>query len=370
MKNNRVVYITDTRLPSRAANSVHVMEMCHAFIQSGNVVHLIAPFSKDYFKLKVRISKYYGVTDDIKVHLLIRLPKFLGLKLYCIVAALLAWALRPDYVITRSLYAALNTTNLGLKTVFETHDPYLYSSFPNIINSILSSPFFIKIIVISQAQKSIMVKDIDESHMVVLHDGARKRLGSTLNTATYPTGLKIVYTGHLYEGRGIDLIIQCARALKEIQFVIVGGKEKDIKFWREYEGVSSMKNIYFTGYVPSSEIPNYQALADILIAPYMRKVSIDGGGNTVDWMSPLKIFEYMSSGKAIISSKLPALMEILTDGENALLCDPDRPNEWIKAIKKLSSDPKARELIADNAFRDFENKHTWLSRVEQIESFV
>ena len=61
-------------------------------------------------------------------------------------------------------------------------------------------------------------------------------------------------------------------------------------------------------------------------APDIRVVfGVGGGTNLADWISPLKMFEYMAQGKAIVASDLPMLREVLRNGENALLCDSDDP---------------------------------------------
>ena len=72
--------------------------------------------------------------------------------------------------------------------------------------------------------------------------------------------------------------------------------------------------------------------------PYQRNVSIGiKGSNTADWMSPLKLFEYMSSGVPIISSDLPVLREILEDRRNALLVPPKNFDSWDEALKIIRS---------------------------------
>ena len=88
-------------------------------------------------------------------------------------------------------------------------------------------------------------------------------------------------------------------------------------------------------------------------------------------MSPLKIFEYMSAGKPIVSSKLNVLKEVLTHNYNALLVKPDDVEEWIKSIKLLCDDEKLRQKIGNQALIDFNNKYKWEKRAENIlESFL
>jgi glycosyltransferase involved in cell wall biosynthesis len=81
-------------------------------------------------------------------------------------------------------------------------------------------------------------------------------------------------------------------------------------------------------------------------------------------MSPLKIFEYMSSKKPIIASDLSVLREVLND-ENSMLVPPDDVTAWKEAIISLS-DAVKRKKLADQAFLDLINHYTWKKRSEKI----
>ena len=98
---------------------------------------------------------------------------------------------------------------------------------------------------------------------------------------------------------------------------------------------------------------------DILLAPYQRSVP------TVNWMSPLKVFEYMAAGRAIVASDLPVLHEVLTNGRNALLVSPEDESAWIRALLSLS-DEVSRHRLARQARRDVEAGYTWNLRVQNV----
>jgi len=93
---------------------------------------------------------------------------------------------------------------------------------------------------------------------------------------------------------------------------------------------------------------------------------VGGGTNLADWMSPLKMFEYMAQGKAIIASDLPVLREVLRDGENALLCDPDDPAAWAEALTGLAGQRQRLTELGDCARRDFLNSYSWDQRARHI----
>jgi glycosyltransferase involved in cell wall biosynthesis len=88
--------------------------------------------------------------------------------------------------------------------------------------------------------------------------------------------------------------------------------------------------------------------------------------DVASWMSPLKIFEYMASEKAIIASDLPVLREVLTDGVTALLCDPDDVRSWAAALERLAHDPAERRRLGRSARELLLSGYTWKQRAERI----
>ena len=70
-------------------------------------------------------------------------------------------------------------------------------------------------------------------------------------------------------------------------------------------------------------------------------------------MSPLKLFEYMSAGKPILTSNLPVIKEILTHNETAFLCDPSVIDDWGDSIEWIKQNPKDSAKISLKAFEKF-----------------
>jgi len=93
---------------------------------------------------------------------------------------------------------------------------------------------------------------------------------------------------------------------------------------------------------------------------------IGPGTDAAKWMSPLKIFEYMASGKLIIASDLPVIREVLEHEFNALLCRPDNPLEWLSALRRVRDEQERCAEIAENALEVIRTKYTWLERARQI----
>lgn len=369
----KIIYISNSIIPSRAANSIHVMKMCQAFADNGHEVVLLAPNRKKEYEAGIKdIYEYYGVRKNFKIR---KLP-FTYLKgssfFYSFfIFIYLLFNKKPDLVYGRFLHGCYVSTLLKNQTVFESHDPiYRKQNYEvKLFSKLLSSKYFKKLVVISQALKNMYLESgyLEDNKIQVAHDGADEVLDfeSKAELLGESDNLKVGYVGHLYKGRGVDIIIECAKKLKDIDFHIVGGTDLDIRYWRERVELLEMSNMYFYGFVPPREAVLYRNSFDIVLAPYARRVAVAGNsGDTSEFMSPLKIFEYMAHNKAIICSDLPVLKEVLNN-KNAILVDPENPNEWVEAINKMKN-KHTRELIAQQAYDDFVNKYTWKQRAKEL----
>jgi len=97
-------------------------------------------------------------------------------------------------------------------------------------------------------------------------------------------------------------------------------------------------------------------------------VAASSGGDIAKYLSPMKLFEYMACGRAIISSDLPVLREILND-ENAVLLPPDDLTTWVTAIRDLSTNPEQRARLAAQAQQDV-IQYSWRARAQNILSTI
>src|SRR5690606_11194111 len=138
---------------------------------------------------------------------------------------------------------------------------------------------------------------------------------------------------HLYPGRGIDVIVEVAKRIGDIDFIIVGGTDEDVEYWRER--VADYVNIHLLGFKSPAEIYKYRNACDVLLAPYQSRVAVAGGkGDSSKYMNPIKLLEYLSSKKPIVASDLPPIREVLNE-QNAILVDSESIDEWTVALNKL-----------------------------------
>jgi glycosyltransferase involved in cell wall biosynthesis len=108
-------------------------------------------------------------------------------------------------------------------------------------------------------------------------------------------------------------------------------------------------------------------LFTIALAPYADRVAREGGaGNNVRYMSPTTLIEYLSAGKALICSNLPALRELVKHEYNALLCDPGAVDQWSDALRRLQDDQGLRCRLANSARDSYLGRHTFDQRARSI----
>jgi glycosyltransferase involved in cell wall biosynthesis len=122
----------------------------------------------------------------------------------------------------------------------------------------------------------------------------------------------------------------------------------------------------FYGTVAPAETDGLRGSFDVLLAPYHRPASDPAASGHTPWLSPLKLMEYMASGKPIVCSDLPAYREVLSDEQTALLCDPDDVQSWRLAMQRLWDDPALRDRLGAAARAQFLNGNTWQDRARKV----
>ncbi len=365
----KIFYISNSIIPSRTANSLHAMKMCEAFSDNGHQIILCVPNRVD---LEEKTSQ--SVFDFYNVKKCFGLKKITWLKIkgkylfFGIFSSLHAKRQGCALVYTRFIPAAYFACLLGIPTILELHYAIKSKAFSGrVLNRYLKNKEFKRLVCISKKLADVMSADynINSEKIIVAPDAAspvsntqQKNLLSPINK------IHVGYVGHLYKGKGMELITKIAPQFPEGHFHIIGGTEEDVAHWRSK--TQDISNITFYGFLPQEEAVSYRLSFDIVLAPYQSEVKTREGLNIAKWMSPLKIFEYMAARKAIVASDLPVLREVLKNKYNAILCDPDSVEEWVKTLKDLSKDTKLRETIANGAYDDFKKHHTWNRRAEKV----
>jgi glycosyltransferase involved in cell wall biosynthesis len=114
------------------------------------------------------------------------------------------------------------------------------------------------------------------------------------------------------------------------------------------------------GHVPPERVPVYLSAFDVCAMPH------PWTEHFAYHTSPIKLFEYMASRRAIVASDLPGWADVVQDGESALLLPPGDADVLAVAIKRLHDDPALRERLAANAYTRVMTDYTWDARARAI----
>jgi len=370
----KVACISASQVPSNTANSIQVMKACQGLVQLGHAVSLSVPFFDRHPPIRTDLQTYYGLQIPIPIEWL---PANLHLRRYD-----LAWRAvrdarvwRADLIYTWLPQAAMFGLLYGLPVALELHGPPEGRFSPLLFRLLFRLPGKLRLLPITQAlvdiladylpspqSSSVATRDlvispngIDLERFSSLPEPAAAR--HILNLPELPTA---AYTGHMYAGRGTELLFSLARRLPQVQFLWVGGREADIYTWRKRLEANGVSNVHLTGFIQNRDLPLYQAAAEVLLMPYDRVITGSSGGNSARYASPMKMFEYMASCRAIVSSDLPVLREVLNE-TNAVLCPPEDEEAWHAVLSSLLTDESRRLALARQAWQDVQ-PHTWLER--------
>lgn len=375
-------YLSSSALISDSANSVHVTKMCQAFAGQNYDVTLHGYFGNGDTE---DVYQYYAVQDNfnIKRHdeyksglsswfwwLRKKIP---FLRVAGLPSSIYAYTkLRPNIGNPNNLVYARNLFWLfairkEVPFIMEVHHPA-----KNIIERWIEKRLYKRlsckgIVLISEKMRNIYVEKYPQhaNKFIVAHDGADDPKPQNIETRLARPLKHIGYVGQIYEGRGINVILKTAQICPELTFHIVGGNQKAIEQYKNNYDIS--ENVIFHGHQPHAKLHEFYNKFDAVLSPYQKKVAVHGNaGDTSAFMSPLKIFEYMSWGFPILCSDMPVLKEVLKHEHNALLLKPDDANAWAEALITLKENDKLKKKISMNARQDFCEKHSWHSRAKHI----
>jgi glycosyltransferase involved in cell wall biosynthesis len=372
----KIACISASTVPSGTANSIQAMKVCQALGQVGGEVRLWLPgeCSVGWEAL----AEQYGLVTPFEVRWLAARARLRRYDFaWQALRAARAWGAQAVY--TWVPQAALMALWMGLPALLELHDRPTGKVGPWLFRQVARHPGRKRLLFITRALQTALEREqgvkVRPGEAIIAPDGvdverypaglsapeARRSLG-------LPEGITAGYTGHLYPGRGMDVLIALAQAYPGVNFLWIGGRPNDVVQWRTRAAQMGLANLTLTGFVPNRQIPLYQAAGDILLMPYETSVSVSGGGNTADVCSPMKMFEYMAAGRAILSSDLPVLHEVL-DASRAVFCPPEDPGAWVETFGQLMRDPARRERLGAAA-RAAVGAYSWQERARRcLEEF-
>ena len=383
----KLIYISNTRIPSERANTIQSMNMCEAFGRIVPDVVFLHPRRRDTRALRGVVDpfSYYGIKRTFKLR---RLPcidsgwlhrrcERLWFLLHSITFALAcAWFLLPagrracvltrDTVGFRILALARRVGLLRCRIFYEVHDFRRCMSLflPGAEGAIAINPFLAR-----RVRRASTVKVwISPSGVKLERFSVTDKLIARRWAGLSIHGRYVMYVGRfqtLGVEKGIEDMIAalplCAR--QDVSMVFVGGPLHAITEYQAHArsvGLDTRRLIFHDWQRPEL-VPVYLGASDVVVIPYPRLRRYDYG------ISPLKLFEYMASGRPMVASNLASIRLYVEHGVNGLLFEPGDTRDLARQID-IALSRNGNQLA--RAARALAETYTWDRRAAGIVSFL
>jgi glycosyltransferase involved in cell wall biosynthesis len=177
---------------------------------------------------------------------------------------------------------------------------------------------------------------------------------------------RVLYAGQLYPWKGVDVLVEAMAHVPEARLVILGGLDgeadwKRIRALVESRGLAGRTEM--PGTVPQARVADELRRAAVVAVPFLRSVM------TERHTSPLKAFEAMAAGRAIVATDLPSSREFLRDGENARLVPPGDAPALSEALRTLLDRRDLAERLARTAY-DEAPRYSWDARARALRELL
>ncbi len=172
----------------------------------------------------------------------------------------------------------------------------------------------------------------------------------------------IGFLGSLKPWHGLSVLAEAFHLLvrkdRDCRLLVVGDGPQRSQLEADLKRLGVFSSVTFSGAVPPEEVPGLLASMDIGVAPYAEEQNF--------YFSPLKVYEYMAAGLAVVASRVGQIEEVLQHESSGLLCSPGNVIELVEAMIRLKEDHEFRSKMGEKARLSVLAEHTWKKRVQQI----
>ena len=388
----KLLYISLMRLPTEKAHGLQIMQNCEAFADAGCDVTLWVARRWNSREMRAIADPYayYGVRPNFKIR---RIPcidifplfsadsagarlAFYMLQLsYALVSLLLLLCTRADIYYSRDEFVL----SLALRFKAKRSLAYEVHQFPASgrgaalqCHTVANVGSVIAITPPLQADL-IRMRSANPARVIVAHDGIRRarfdplpdQASARQEIGWRPEAFIIGYVGRLHTlglDKGVGTLVEALAAMDGACLAVVGGPAEiaDALRMRWLDLGAPPEHFLCAGQVAPDEVPRYLSAFDVCAMPHPPSAQFS------QYTSPLKLFEYMAAGRAIVASDLPAWSDVVEDGETALLVPPEDVEAWSEAIDRLRHDGDLRARLGESARKQALEYYTWDVRAARI----
>ena len=367
----RILY--SHRIQSRDGQSVHVEELIAAFRQAGHEVRVVGPgfYDAGDFGGESRVVARLRALLPAALHEVAELayngPAYRRLRracrefrpdliyerynLYYLAGALLARRRRiPLYLEVNAPIAEERArySGLRLQRLARALERWVWRSASRVLP------------VTAVLGRMVAAEGVEARRIVVVPNGIDPRRFASLSArAPHEAKLVLGFVGFVRAWHGLDAVIRAMAADDadpELRLVVLGDGPARPELESLTAALGLGDRVSFTGLAARDAVPELVSGFDIALQP-----------KVVAYASPLKVFEYMAAGRAIVAPDQPNIREILTDGETALLFDPTESGSVWQAIQRLAADPDLRRRLGAAARSEIARRdYTWERNAERV----
>jgi glycosyltransferase involved in cell wall biosynthesis len=376
------------RTASKDGQAVHIEEMIEAMRAQGHEVRVVAPNMGGESNNQGAMGGEVGWVPRLKAALPKAVYELLELA-YTLVAyrqlRRVAKDFAPDFIYERYNLFLLSGTllkrRLGIPLMLEVNAPLVderlkHSGGLGLVRMARwaegtawrSADFVLPVTqVLAQQVKAygvpaqriaVIPNGINEAHFVSAPapDEAKARLG-------LQGKLVLGFTGFVRDWHGVDRVVRwlaTPQAPANCYLLVVGDGPVRAELEALAASLGLAQRVSFTGVIDRHRVPEHVAAFDVALQPAVTA-----------YASPLKLMEYLVLGKAVIAPREPNLLEVLTDGENALLFDDQRAGSFEAALTRLCADDALRTRLAEGARQSIRQQNlTWLGNAKKVVGLV
>ena len=196
----------------------------------------------------------------------------------------------------------------------------------------------------------------------VIANGVDTERFAQVEGVTRPAAFTIGFVGTLKPWHGVEVLLHAfarfhaATADSRLRIVGFGPEHDALVAQAEQLGIGAA--VEFTGAVDPEHIPALLAQMDIGVAPYPETADF--------YFSPLKVYEYMAAGLAVVASRIGQLDDLIEDGQDGLLCPPGDADALAAAFTLLHTDRDLLHSLGRRARGKVKAEHTWTSVARKV----
>ena len=221
---------------------------------------------------------------------------------------------------------------------------------------------------VSETLKDILVQDYDiaADKIVLVNNGVDiDFLNPELHQPSriFP-GFTIGFVGSLYAWSGLNLLLETIAELRktgfDISLVVVGDGAMKSAWENLAESLGIAENVAFIGRVPWQQVPQYIAGFDV---GFSGQIQLQMGQM---YLSPMKLYEYMSMAKPVVASAFEDAKRLIDDGKTGFLFQPENKDDLKRALLSAFHQQQNLPQMGKLARTEIVNYHSWNSRVQVL----